>query len=80
MNLTTYATEKGGTGKLKCPVLTSIALAAGCSPAVLYMISRGHKRPSPDMAKKISAATDGVVSKHELRPDIFDAPADAAAA
>lgn len=80
MNLTTYATDKGGTGKLKCPVFASIAEAAGCSSAVLYMIAKGHKRPSPDMAKKISAATQGAVGKHELRPDIFDAPIDSQAA
>lgn len=80
MNLTTYAIENGGTGTIKCPVLASTAQAAGCSAGTLYMISKGHKKPSAVMAKAISLATGGKVEKHELLPEVFDPPADSSAA
>lgn len=35
---------------------------------------------SPDMAAAIDRATNGGVPKHKLRPDIFDAPAEAGSA
>ena len=45
MKLTDYAVTKGGTAKIGCPELAVVAEAAGCSPATLYMIATGHKRP-----------------------------------
>lgn len=45
------------------------------SPLWLYQVSiawRG-KRASPDFARRIEQATDGVVTKESLRPDIWPA-------
>lgn len=44
-------------------------------PAYLYQLATARARPSAKMAKAIHEATEGVVPKHELRPDIFDPPA-----
>lgn len=38
----------------------------------LGLLSRGARRPSPALAKKIEQATQGLVSARELRPDLFD--------
>lgn len=70
MNIRTFATEKGGTGRRDCPVLASIARKAGCSAHVLYLIGLGHKTPSLELAFKIATATQGRVSCEELRPDV----------
>jgi DNA-binding transcriptional regulator YdaS (Cro superfamily) len=32
---------------------------------------QGEGKVSPETALKIEAATDGVVSRHHLRPDLF---------
>lgn len=74
MNLTEHIKTEGGTGTATCPVVAAIAGRAGCSPGTLYMIVRGHKKPSGVLARSISDATDGVVSVHELRPDVFGPP------
>ena len=52
---------------------TRVADAAGTSVAYLYQIAGGHRRPSTDLAKKISAATRSPhkVSKAELLPDVW---------
>lgn len=71
MNLTDYATSKGGTAKLGCPILASTATAAKCSAATLYMIARGHKQVSAQLAVRIAAATDNAVTASDLRPDLF---------
>lgn len=71
MNLTNYATTKGGTGTLKCPVLDSVAQKAGCSAGTLYQIALGLRKPSAKLANDIHRATRGKVSRGELRPDVF---------
>lgn len=71
MNLTDYATSKGGTAKLGCPILASTATAAKCSAATLYMIARGHKQVSAQLAVRIAAATENAVTTSDLRPDLF---------
>lgn len=74
MNLLDYAIEHGGTGKIGCPVLATVAKGAGCSPSTLYMITLGHKQASAKLAVAISRETDGKVAGHDLRPDIFGPP------
>lgn len=71
MNLTNYATSKGGTGTIKCPVLDSVAKKASCSVGTLYQIALGNKKPSAKLANEIHRATRGRVSRAELRPDVF---------
>jgi len=79
MNLRAYAISQGGTSTTGCPVLTEIAQRAACSVLTLYQISRGHKLPSAKMARRLDEASNGAVSRHELRPDIFGPVPDAAA-
>ena len=38
----------------------------------LGLLMRGTRRPSPELAKRIELATQGLVTAKELRPDIFD--------
>jgi len=79
MNLHAYAISQGGTSTTGCRVLTEIAQRAACSVLTLYQISRGHKLPSAKMALRLEQASDGAVSRHDLRPDIFGPPQDTAA-
>jgi DNA-binding transcriptional regulator YdaS (Cro superfamily) len=52
------------------------AFAARVSPSAsvgyLYQLAGGHRRASAEMAKRIEDATDGQVTRLELRPDLFD--------
>ncbi len=80
MDIITYVTEVGGTGKRDCKVIQKIAKRAECSPGTLYMICRGHKQAGPLLAVAIEDATKGAVTRNELRPDIFGpGPSNAAA-
>lgn len=51
------------------------ALAKNCETSVDYFwqLSGGHRKAGHNLAKRIEKYTDGKVTKHELRPDIFDA-------
>lgn len=49
-----------------------MAVHLGVTPTWLGLLMRGARRPSAQLAKKIQKATQGLVSAHELRPDIFD--------
>lgn len=42
------------------------------SVGYLYQLAGGHRQASPELAKKIEEATGGLVTRRELRPDIFD--------
>lgn len=50
-----------------------LAEAIGCSQQQISYLLKA-KGITADMALKVDAATDGAVSKHELRPDIFGEP------
>lgn len=65
MNLAEYASN---------PVKrNALARAVGANPQYMYQMAVGWngKRPSPGMARKIESATNGIVTRYELRPDIF---------
>ena len=47
------------------------AEALGVTPSYLSMIKKGKRRFSPIMASVIDELTNGSVSKHYLRPDVF---------
>jgi DNA-binding transcriptional regulator YdaS (Cro superfamily) len=74
MNLQTYCEKNGGTALRGCPVLDRVAAAAGCSAATLYMIAKGHKNASAILAGRIEQATEGEVTRYDLRPDVFGGP------
>jgi DNA-binding transcriptional regulator YdaS (Cro superfamily) len=44
----------------------------GITQTWLGLLIRKARRPSPELAKKIDKATQGLVSAQELRPDIFN--------
>jgi DNA-binding transcriptional regulator YdaS (Cro superfamily) len=52
----------------------AFARKAGCSKAFISHIIADRRKPSPEVARAIERASDGKVPKHELRPDIWDAP------
>ena len=56
-----------------------LAARVDSSSGYLYLLAGGHRKASPTLARKIEEATGGAVTRHELRPDIFDAPAAAVA-
>jgi DNA-binding transcriptional regulator YdaS (Cro superfamily) len=52
-----------------------VAELMGVSQAMVSHWLTGRKAITPERAKQIEHATGGAVRRHELRPDIFDAPA-----
>lgn len=81
MDLKTYAVANEGTAKRECPILARVAAAAECSAETIYMITMGHKRPSALLSRAIEQATNGGVTRYDLRPDVFGAaPAQTTAA
>jgi DNA-binding transcriptional regulator YdaS (Cro superfamily) len=57
----------------------TLAAQIGISPAFLYQIATG-RRPAPaTLCRDIEKSTDGKVTLHELRPDIFGPPSSKAA-
>lgn len=48
-----------------------LATAAGCSQQLISQLVNGEIGVTAETAQKIDAATNGAVSKHDLRPDIF---------
>jgi DNA-binding transcriptional regulator YdaS (Cro superfamily) len=44
----------------------------GITPTWLGLLMRKARKPSPELAKQIERATQGLVTAKELRPDIFD--------
>lgn len=52
-----------------------LAKKAGLSQqAISKMLSNGAKKISPESAIALETATDGKVSRHDFRPDIFGVP------
>lgn len=51
------------------------ALAAKLGVVPMAVTNWKRRGVPPDKAKAIEEATEGAVQRHELRPDIFDAPA-----
>lgn len=48
-----------------------LAVAANCSQQQISYLMTGASGISAEMALKIERATDGVISRHDLRPDIY---------
>lgn len=49
-----------------------LAEAVGVPPSNVSMWKTGKQKPSPEKCKLIEKFTLGVVSRKELRPEIFD--------
>jgi len=50
--------------------LDALAEATGTKPVYLRQVSRGFRRPSMTLALKLEAASGGVLTARELRPDL----------
>ena len=51
--------------------ILEMAQYLGVTATWLSLLIHGHRRPSPELAVKIEEATQGLVTKKELRSDIF---------
>jgi DNA-binding transcriptional regulator YdaS (Cro superfamily) len=51
--------------------LEEIAEKAGTSVGYLVQIKNGHRKASPKLVTKIQEATNGKVSREDLRPDLW---------
>jgi DNA-binding transcriptional regulator YdaS (Cro superfamily) len=71
MDLKTYIADMA--------VRRDLAAACGTTPDYLWQIATGwrRRRASVDLVKRIEAATDSAVTRHDLRPDIFGPAVDA---
>lgn len=68
MNLVDYMKHRGLSQ-------AEVADLVGVSQGMVSHWLNGRKAITPERAKQIEHATAGAVRRHELRPDIFDAPA-----
>ncbi|PZO66352.1 MAG: transcriptional regulator [Pseudoxanthomonas suwonensis] len=64
MNLSKYFAQD-------CSNRRRLAAAIGVHKMYLWQIGAGQRRPSAELAKRIEEATQGAVTRAELRPDIF---------
>lgn len=79
MDLKTYLATKDGEFARTGAEFIRVAADAGMSAGTLYQIALGHKRAGPRLCVQIERATSGAVTRHDLRPDLFDPPAERAA-
>lgn len=49
---------------------TELARKLGVSPQYIWKVVHGHKRVSPQRAVEIEIASDGIISRHELLPEV----------
>ena len=49
----------------------ALAKALGVSSSMISQWKSGHRRISPETAIRIEIATNGAVTREDLRPDIF---------
>lgn len=52
---------------------------AGTTISYMPLLTGGHRRPSPELARKLVEASDGVLTLTALRPDIWPPQEDHAA-
>jgi DNA-binding transcriptional regulator YdaS (Cro superfamily) len=57
----------------------ALADALEIAPAYLYQMASGRRTVSPKLCRSIERATNGVVTVHDLRPDVFGEAPDATA-
>lgn len=51
----------------------------GVSVVMVHKWLTGRARLTGERARQVESVTNGQVKRHELRPDLFDAPAESAA-
>jgi DNA-binding transcriptional regulator YdaS (Cro superfamily) len=50
---------------------SKLAVRVGVTPTWMALITNGLRKPSLRLAVEIEKATDGAVTRQELRPDVF---------
>lgn len=50
----------------------TLAKRAKTTLAYLQQLSGGHRAAGPQLARRLEEASGGLVTRHDLRPDIFD--------
>lgn len=48
-----------------------VAKEAGTTVGYLIQLAGGHRQPSPGLSRLLEQATEGKVTKEEMRPDIW---------
>jgi DNA-binding transcriptional regulator YdaS (Cro superfamily) len=48
-----------------------LAQACGCTPEHMSYVLNGHRKPSPKLCMLIEKETDGMLTRYDLRPDIY---------
>ncbi len=64
MDLKTYLEEHGVTQ-------SELARRVGVTPGMVWQWINGHRPVAAEKVIPIEQATDGVVQRHEIRPDIY---------
>ena len=49
----------------------ALAAASATTLGYLYQLAGGHRLPSAHLCNRLEAASDGQVTREELRPDLF---------
>lgn len=52
----------------------ALAAALHANSQYLWQIGTGRRKASPDLANRIERATQGIITRVSLRPDIFTDP------
>jgi hypothetical protein len=71
VDIKTYVSSHGGTGKIDCPVIAGLASRSDCSAGTVYQILLGLRKPSAKLANRIHLASDGEIALQTLREDVF---------
>jgi len=64
MNIKTYLAKSGETQ-------SSFAAKVGCTQGAVWQWINGRTSPSPLMAVRIEAATEGKITRYQLCPEVF---------
>ena len=51
--------------------INEMAVFLGVTPTWMSLVIHGHRKPSPKLAIMIEKATQGLILRKDLRPDIF---------
>lgn len=66
MDLKQYLTERR-----KHETIQEFCERNGLNPISVSLVANGHRKAGPDLARKLSIATGGVVPLAKLRPDLW---------
>lgn len=74
MDLKTYLDQPGHTQAALAEAIAKTPGPKGCTQGLVSQWSLGHLRVTAERAVQIEEATDGAITRHELRPDLYPKP------